>query len=99
RVPVPHGPVGKAFDLQVLADLSVEEFVPFSSLLPIAIRFDLIDVDGSLPTAVAGQIALPISIEVQSADSTAAAHWIFPDPGVHNATFPLDVARKADVHR
>ena len=48
---------------------------------------------------VPGQVALTVSVQVQPTDPTAATHRILPDPGVHCATLPLDVARKADVHR
>jgi hypothetical protein len=68
-------------------------------LLPVAIRFDLVDEDGSLLTTVAGAVALTVSIHIQSADPTAAMHRIFPDPGVYDATLPLNVARKPDVDR
>jgi hypothetical protein len=94
-----HGIIGQSFDRKVLAELSVDEVGPLQQLLPIAIRFDLVDEDGALFAPVAGQVALTVSIQVQPADPTAATHRILPDPGVHCATLPLDVARKADVHR
>ena len=67
--------------------------------LPVAIRFDLVDKDGALLAPVAGRVSLTISVQIQPADATAPAHWILPDPGVHCASLPLDVVRKADVHR
>src|SRR5262245_32060773 len=94
-----HGIVRQSFDREVLAELSVDEVRPFQLLLPIAIRFDLVDEDRALLTPVPGQVALTVSVEIQPADPTAAAHWIFPDPGVHSPTLPLDVQRKSDVHR
>jgi hypothetical protein len=68
-------------------------------LLPVTIRFDLVDEDGALLTPVPGQITLTVSIQIQPANPTAAAYWILPDRGVHSATLPLDVARKSDIHR
>ncbi len=94
-----HGIVGQSFDREVLAELSVDEVGPLQLLLPIAIRFDLVDEDGALLTPVPGQVALTVSVQIQPADPTAATHRILPDPGVHSATLPLDVARKSDVHR
>src|SRR5262245_25340482 len=94
-----HGIVRQSFDREVLAELSVSEVAPLQLLLPIAIRFDLVDKDRALLTPVPGQVALTVSVEIQPADPTAAAHWIFPDPGVHSPTLPLDVQRKSDVHR
>ena len=94
-----HGIVGQSFDREVLAELSVDEVGPLQLLLPIAIRFDLVDEDGALLTPVPGQVALTVSVQIQPADPTAATHRILPDPGVHSAPLPLDVARKSDVHR
>ena len=94
-----HGIVGQSFDREVLAELSVDEVGPLQLLLPVVIRFDLVDEDGSLLTPVAGQVALTVSVQIQPADPTAATHRILPDPGVYSATLPLDVARKSDVHR
>ncbi len=94
-----NGIVGQSFDREVLAELSVDEVGPLELLLPVAIRFDLVDEGGSLLTAVAGQVALAVSVQIQPADPTAAAHRIFPDSGVYGATLPRDIARKSDVHR
>jgi hypothetical protein len=71
----------------------------FQFVLPIAIRLNLVDEDGALFTPMPGQIALPVSVQVQPADPAAATHWILPDRGVHSAPPPLDVARETDVHR
>jgi len=68
-------------------------------LLPIAIRFDLVDKDGALLASVAGEVALTVSVQIQPSDPAAARHRILPDPGVDSAPLPLDVARKSDVHR
>ena len=59
-----HGIVGQSFDREVLAELSVDEVGPLQPILPIAIRFDLVDEDGSLLTPVPGQIALTVSIQI-----------------------------------
>jgi hypothetical protein len=52
-----NGIVGQSFDREVLAELSVDEVGPLQPLLPVAIRFDLVDKGGSLLTPVAGQVA------------------------------------------
>src|SRR3954453_11052908 len=64
-----------------------------------AIRIELVDEDGSLLTPVSGPVALTIPLEIQEADATSAIHRLLPDPGVHGSPFPLDVARKSNVHR
>ena len=94
-----NGIVGQSFDRKILAELSVDEVGPLQLLLPVANRFDLVDEDGSLLTAVAGEVALTVSVQIQPADPAAATHRIFPDPGVYGATLPCDIARKSDVHR
>ena len=90
---------GKSFDREVLPELSVDEVAPVQLLLPIAIRFDLVDEDGALLTSMPGQVALTVSVQIQPADPTAARHRILPDPSVDGPTLPLDVARESDVHR
>jgi hypothetical protein len=77
----------------------VDEIGPLQLFLPMAIGFDLVDEHGSLLAAMALQVALPISIQIQPADPAAATHRIFPDPSVDNALLPLDVARKSDIYR
>src|SRR5262245_56764762 len=68
-------------------------------MLPVAIRFDLVDEDGLLLTPVADQIALTVSFQIQPPDPTAATHRILPDRGVYSATLPRDITRKSDIHR
>jgi hypothetical protein len=94
-----HDIVRQAFGREVLAELPVNEVGSLQLFLPIVIRFDLVDEDGSLLTPVPSQVALTISLEIQPADATSTTHWILPDPGVYRAPLPRDVARKSDVHR
>jgi hypothetical protein len=91
--------VGQPFDCEVLTKLSVDEISPFQLLLPIAIRFNLINEDGSMLTSMPGQVALTVSLEIQASDATATLHWMLPDPGVYRVPLPRDVARKPNVHR
>jgi hypothetical protein len=53
----------------------------------------------ALLAAMPGQVSLSVSFEIQAADAATAGDWDLPDGGVHSATFPLDIARKAYVHR
>ena len=57
-----HSIVGQSFDREVLAELSVDEVGSLQLLLPIPIRFDLVDEDGSLLTPVPCQVALTVSV-------------------------------------
>src|SRR3954451_22300527 len=98
-VPDEHRIVWQSVDGEVLAELSVNEVVSFQSLLPIAIRLELVDKDGALLTAVPRDVALAVSGYIQAADTAAATHRILPDPGVHDAAVPLDVPGQSNVHR
>src|SRR5262245_36686274 len=93
-----NGIVRQSLDREVLAELSVDKVGPLQ-VLPVAIRFDLVDEDGLLLTPVADQIALTVSFQIQPADPTAATHRILPDGGVYSATLPRDITRKSDIHR
>jgi hypothetical protein len=57
-----HDIVGQSFDGEVLAELSVNEAGPLQVLLPIAVRFDLVDEDCAVLTAMSGQVPLTISL-------------------------------------
>src|SRR5262244_3511525 len=94
-----NGIVRQSLDREVLAELSVDKVGPLQVLLPVAIRFDLVDEDGLLLTPVANQIALTVSFQIQPAGPTAASHRILPDRGVYSATLPRDITRKSDIHR
>src|SRR6202042_3686342 len=61
----------QSLDGEVFAELAVAQVGPAQLLLPVAIRFDLVDEDGSLFTPVAGQVALTVSVHIQPADPTA----------------------------
>src|SRR5262245_8059737 len=88
-----HRFVGQSFNGEVLTELSVDEVRPLQLLLPVAVRFDLIDVDRTLLSPVSGQVALTVSVEIQTADPTAAPYRSLPNRGVDRTTLPRDVAR------
>src|SRR5512133_394639 len=98
-VPDAHGIVRQSVNREVFPELSVDEVRPIQLLLPMSVGFDLVDIDGTLLTAVPCQVSLTVPLEIQSADTTSAMHRILPDSGVHSATLPLDAARKPDVNR
>jgi hypothetical protein len=91
--------VWQSLDREILAELSICEVAPLQLLFPITIRLDLVDKDGALLAPVAGEVALTISVQIQSAAPTAAAHRILPDPGVYSAALPSDIAWKSDIYR
>src|SRR5262245_19612412 len=94
-----HRTVGQSFNGEVLAELPIDEVGPFQLLLPVPIRFQLVDVDRALLTSVARKIALAVSLQIQPADAAPAGYRILPDRSVDRATLPRDVAWEADVYR
>jgi hypothetical protein len=60
-----NGIVRQSLNREVFAKLAMDQVGPAQMLLPVAIRFDLVDEDGSLLTAVAGQVALTVSVQIQ----------------------------------
>src|SRR5215467_122420 len=57
-----HSIVRQSFDCEVLAELSINEVGSLELLLPIAIRFDLIDEDGTLLASMSSQVPLTVSV-------------------------------------
>ena len=91
--------VRQSLDGEVLAELPVDEIAAAQPLLPVAIRFDLIDEDRALLSAVAGEIALAVALDVEPPDAATSLHRLLPDAGAHRPSAPLDVARQPDVDR
>src|SRR5262245_31839183 len=71
-----HFIVRQSSNSEVLTELPVDEVGPFQLLLPIAVRFDLVDIDRALFPTVSGQVALTVSVYIQSANPTPASHRI-----------------------
>src|SRR3989441_8431922 len=67
-----HGIVGQSFDREVLAELSGDEVGPLQLLLPIAVRFDLIDEDRALLASVTPEIPLSVAVNVEPPDHAPA---------------------------
>jgi hypothetical protein len=59
-----HGVVRQPLNSKVLPELSVGEVGPIQHLLPISIRFDLVNEDGPLFAAMSCRISLAISVQI-----------------------------------
>ena len=90
--------VGKAFDGEVLAELTIDEVGTSELFFPEAVGFNLIDEDGALLTAVTRQVALAVPVDVESANLAPALDRTLPYPCVDSLTLPRNVAREADVN-
>src|SRR4051794_4399308 len=68
-------------------------------LLPISVRFDLVNEDGAVLAPVAAEISLPVAVDVQSTRPTALADRPLPHGSAHGPALPLDVAWQPDIDR
>src|SRR5437660_797484 len=91
--------IRQSFDGEVLAELPVAEVTAAQPLLPVSIRFNLIDEARSLLATVAAEIALPVTFDIEQPDAPPPLHRLLPDARVHGLSTPLDVARQPDVDR
>jgi hypothetical protein len=89
--------VRQPLDGEVLAELAVREIAAAQALLPVAVRLGLVDEHGALLAAVAAEIALPVTVDVEPPHAPAVLHGLLPDAGVHGPSAPFDVAGKSDA--
>jgi hypothetical protein len=94
-----HLVVRQPIDGEVLSELPVDEIVPAELLLPVAVGVDLVDQHRAVLAAVAGEVALPIAVEVEPARHPGSGHRLLPDAGVDHRAAPGHVLRLANVHR
>ena len=71
--------VGEPVDREVLAELTVREVVAMHLLAPVLVRLELIHVNGSVHSSVTLQIALPVTVYVQTPDSSRPGDRLLPD--------------------
>ena len=68
--------IRQSLDGEVLAELPVGEIVAVQPLLPVAVRFDLIDEDRPLLSSVAAEVALPVALDVQPPHHARPVHRV-----------------------
>jgi hypothetical protein len=94
-----HFGIRQSLDCKILSELVIGKVVSAELVLPITIRFDLVDKDRPVFAAVPGQISLPVSIDVEPSCHPSASNRRFPDGGVDGSPLPLDVAWPAHIYR
>src|SRR5215471_18280934 len=94
-----HFSIRQSLDGKILAELAIGKVVSTELVLPIPIRFDLVDKDCPVFAAMPRQISLAVSIDVKPAHHAPALNRGLPDGGVDGFPLPLDVARQTHVHR
>src|SRR6478735_1415589 len=80
--------VGKSVHREVLAELAVFEVVPTQLIPPMVIRLELVDEHRSMRAAMASEVTLPVTVDVQSPDHVWSFDGILPDAGMHGPAAP-----------
>ena len=93
-----HFGIRQSFDRKILAELAINKVVATELVLPVTIRFDLIDKDCSVFAAMPRQIALTVAIDIEPPYRPSALNRRLPDGGVDGFALPLDVAWQAHIY-
>jgi hypothetical protein len=89
--------VAGSVDGEVLAELAGREVVAAELAFPVAVRIELVDEDCTLLAAMAGKVALAVSVDVQLAHPTRAGDGLLEHAREDRLPLPGDVLRHADV--
>ena len=90
--------IRKFLNREIFSELAEDEILTPEKTFPEPIRIHLINENGALLPAVAGEVALPIANHVELAHHFSAFHWRFPDRGMDSLTVTRHVAWKADIY-
>jgi hypothetical protein len=94
-----HLVVRKSLDGEIFSELAVGKIVAAQKTLPVVVRIHLVDKYGAVLASVTGEIALRITLNIESAHHAPAINWRFPDCGSDGFAVPCHVAWKADIYR
>src|SRR5215472_16067586 len=94
-----HFTIRESFDCKILSELAIGKVVSTELVLPITIRFDLVNKDCPVFAAMPRQISLAITIDVEPPRHPSALNGCLPDGGVDGFPLPLDVAWQAHIDR
>jgi hypothetical protein len=90
--------IGKPVHREVLSELSEAEIVAAQKVLPEVVGVHLINEDRALLPTVAGEIRLPIAINVEPAYHAPFVDRRLPDRGTDGLALPRHVVWKADIY-
>src|SRR6516162_4696934 len=93
-----HFGIRQSLDCKILSELAIGKVISTELVLPITIRFDLIDEDCPVFAAMPRQISLAISIDIEPSCHASALNRCFQHGGVDGFPLPLDVAWQTHVH-
>jgi hypothetical protein len=91
--------IGEALHCEVLAEVPGHEIRPRKIARPVAVGFELVDHERTLLAAMAAEVALAVTIEVQPAGDNPSGHRCLPDRRPDGPTLPRDILRKSDIDR
>jgi hypothetical protein len=94
-----HFGIRQSLDCEILSELAMGKVVSTELVLPITIRFDLVDKDCPVLAAMPSQISLAVTLNVEPPSHSPALNRCPPDGGVDGSPLPLDVAWPAHIYR
>ena len=90
--------IRQSLDCKILSELAMGKVVSTELVLPITVRFDLVDKDCPVLAAMPRQIPLAVAIDVEPSCHPSALNRRLPDGGVDGFPLPLDVAWQAHIY-
>ncbi len=90
--------VGQPLNGEVFSELAESKIVAAQELLPVVIRVHLINKNGTLFSAMTGEIGLAVAINIELAHHLPPLDGTLPDRGADSLAVPRHVARKTDVY-
>src|SRR5262249_51653905 len=94
-----HLVIRETIDGEGLPERAVTDVMAAEISLPVLVCPDLVAQPGPLPTAVPGQVALAVTVDIEPAYHRRAVHWVLPYPRVDGLALPGHVLRQAHVDR
>src|SRR6516165_1423661 len=94
-----HFSIRQSLNRKILSELAIGKIVSTELVLPITIRFDLVDKDCPVFAAMPRQISLAVPIDIEPSCHPPALNRSLPDGGVNSFPLPLDVAWQAHIYR
>jgi hypothetical protein len=93
-----HLSIRQSLDCKILSELAIGKVVSAELVLPITLRFNLIDKHCPLFAAMPRQISLAVSIDIEPSCHPSALNRRLPDGGRDGCSLPLDVAWQARIY-
>ncbi len=90
--------IRKPLNSEVFSELSWDKVITPEKAFPVVIGIHLINKNGAMLPAVAGEIALRIPIDIELAHHSPSRNRRFPDCGSDSFAVPCHVARQTDIY-